>query len=277
LTALLSLRPTVSAAPAPPSSDLRACARRSLCQERGRAPLVPPASARSRERCSTARRFQRVPRASKAPLTLRVVRDAEEQAPPEDEHQGPPSPSSRQRGGCFGPERLLRASAFAFARFCNRERFTSTAGNRLDPVRTREVTLARYSRAASLPFEASLVVRHGSGESVAAFAATHPPPGEPGGTTPKPATTRHPCRSLWARPAGRADLAGHEALDQRAHVRSRGTLPAIDRLRGQPLAGPFSGASPRREAPGSRTRGVFERSGRAFRPPTLPRLLPTCG
>lgn len=169
------------------------------------------------------------------------------------------------------------ASACATAGFCNRERFTSTAGNRLDPVRTREVTLARYSRAASLPFEASLVVRHGSGESVAAFAATHPPPGEPGGTTPKPATTRHPCRSLWARPAGRADLAGHEALDQRAHVRSRGTLPAIDRLRGQPLAGPFSGASPRREAPGSRTRGVFERSGRAFRPPTLPRLLPTCG
>jgi len=134
------------------------------------------------------------------PLTLRVVPGSEEQAPPGNEHQDRfPRPPVKEAGS-FGPERLPPACALARAGFCNRNDSRARPGIARTPRRRSKVALVPDRLGGSAPFEATPGVLHGSGESVAAFAAPHPPPGAPGGITPKPIRPSTTCRS----PSGRA-------------------------------------------------------------------------
>jgi len=125
----------------------------------------------------------------------------------------------------------------------------------------------------------------GSGESAAAFAAPHPPPGGPGGMTPNPMLPSTPCRPGPSRrpdsPARRGSRPNPEPLSRsraKASTRPPAALreetptetPTEERARND-------GAPPRRGAP-LPSPGCFSiDEGACLRPPGIHRLSPTCG
>jgi hypothetical protein len=142
----------------------------SCCLDEGRAPPVPPASSRSRERRSSGRRVRPLRGRVRLPLTLPVVPATTRRetlrfwdrfrpiATKEDEHQDrrhrpPVKEAGRSIRSAFG-----RTNARALAGFCNRERFTSAtrepvgprvAGPRLPSLRTDRAALPLSRRCRS--------------------------------------------------------------------------------------------------------------------------------
>jgi len=230
-----------------------------------------------REAASSAprgRRFGPLRGRARLPLTPLSHPAASSRWPPGTEDRRRPPPV--KEAGCSIRGAFHRTSARAFAGFCNRERFTSTAVNRLDPARARPRFPSRLTVRAAPPLTRPCRPRFlGSGESDAASATPHPPPGVPGGLTPKPICASTPVARSWHGRLDRPTLPRHQVPLQGAGAPSYETSPRFRLRRGAPedrrsrdvpAGRPVPRAPPRRGARFPRAQGAFERGGRpAFR------------
>jgi hypothetical protein len=242
-----------------------------------------------REAASSAprgRRFGPLRGRARLPLTPLSHPAASSRWPPGTEDRRRPPPV--KEAGCSIRGAFHRTSARAFAGFCNRERFSSTAVNRLDPARARPRFPSRLTVRAAPPLTRPCRPRFlGSGESDAASATPHPPPGVPGGLTPKPICASTPVARSWHGRLDRPTLPRHQVPLQGAEAPSYRDEPALPlaqrRAGGPPLArracreAGSTGSSAKR-SPVSPSPGCFRTKGTPCLPPVLlHRLLPTCG
>jgi len=244
--------------------------------DQGRALPVPPASSRSREQRSSRAAFLAAPRASETASDTPVAPGGQLGWLPGTKDRRRPPPV--KEAGCSIRGAFHRPSARAFAGFCNRERFTSTAVNRLDPALP-----ARGCPRAGLPgrrrpsrgMPAALL---GSGESDAASAAPHPPPGVPGGITPKPICPSTPVARSWRGRLKEPTMPRHEVPSEgtevpsceRAHPPLARSVPAAEpRLRDALAGRPVPRAPPRRGARFPRAQGAFEAKEMRRLPPVI--------
>jgi len=254
--------------------------------DRGRALPVPPASSRSREQRSSRAAFWAAPRASETASDTPVAPGGKLALAAG--HRGPPSPSPRQGGWLFDPGRLPPDERSRVRRLLQsrtiHEHGRESVGPRAGTPRLPSCLTVRAAPPLTRPCRPRFL---GSGESDAASATTHPPPGVPGGLTPKPICPSTPVAPLVARTAGEADLAqapralagrrGALLRDEPALPLTRGA-PEDRRSRDVPAGRPVPRAPPRRGARFPRAQGAFETKGTPCLPPVLlHRLLPTCG
>jgi len=122
-----------------------------------------------------------------------------------------PTPPVSEGGRWLRPRRVRaltpaeRSSAVTpFIGFCNRSDSRAPAANRMDPNPAREVALACRSGVLLL-VRADLAGSLGPGESAAAFAAPHPPPGHAWRDDPETDRSEHPVSREGGASAGVAD------------------------------------------------------------------------
>jgi len=153
--------------------------------DRGRALPVPPASSRSREQRSSRAAFWAAPRASETASDTPVAPGGKLALAAG--HRGPPSPSPRQGGWLFDPGRLPPDERSRVRRLLQsrtiHEHGRESVGPRAGTPRLPSCLTVRAAPPLTRPCRPRFL---GSGESDAASATTHPPPGVPGGLTPKP-------------------------------------------------------------------------------------------
>jgi len=203
--------------------------------------------ARSREQRSSRAAFSAAPGASETASGTRVVTGTEMPAPP---GSSPPVLPSRR------PTRSIRGRLMPVERSRVRRRLQSrtihehrresdgprAAGRRL-PSRPHCRAAPPHSRRCRPCFL-------GSGESVAASAAPHPPPGAPSGITPKPICPSTPVARPWRGRLEEPTLpATRGGLYQRAHAPLTRGVPVTRRFRDAPPEGRFH-ALLREEEPG---------------------------
>jgi hypothetical protein len=277
LTALLPLRRASLAALARASERFASLRRRRLLA--GTRVARCPYRRLLREAASSAprgRRFGPLGGRARLPLTPPVAPGTE--VPDVKDRRGLPPV---KEAGCFDPRAPShRTNARALAGFCNRERFTSTAANRLDPAPPvrgcpRPGPPGRRCLSRGIAGRASRL--RGVGRSLS---RGPPPTRRTQWDYPKTDLPEHPCRPLVARPAGGADLAearrpllrasppparagraGGSSLSRRSRREAGSTRSSAKRSAVSPSLGCF-----RNEGDGPPSAGAF-----------VPRLLPTWG
>jgi len=254
--------------------------------DRGRALPVPPASSRSREQRSSRAAFWAAPRASETASDTPVAPGGKLALAAG--HRGPPSPSPRQGGWLFDPGRLPPDERSRVRRLLQsrtiHEHGRESVGPRAGTPRLPSCLTVRAAPPLTRPCRPRFL---GSGESDAASATPHPPPGVPGGLTPKPICASTPVARSWHGRLDRPTLPRHQVPLQGAEAPSYRDEPALPlaqrRAGGPPLArracreAGSTGSSAKR-SPVSPSPGCFRTKGTPCLPPVLlHRLLPTCG
>jgi hypothetical protein len=242
--------------------------------DQGRALPVPPASSRSREQRSSRAAFWAAPRASETASDTPVAPGGKLALAAG--HRGPPSPSPRQGGWLFDPGRLPPDERSRVRRLLQsrtiHEHGRESVGPRAGTPRLPSCLTVRAAPPLTRPCRPRFL---GSGESDAASATPHPPPGVPGGLTPKPICASTPVARSWHGRLDRPTLPRHQVPLQGAGAPSYETSPRSRLRRGAPedrrsrdvpAGRPVPRAPPRRGARFPRAQGAFERRGRpAFR------------